>query len=154
MMIAQVHSQRRGKLAHAGKSMNNMSVNPTMIHEPLGLYSHAMKVESSCEWLTIAGQLGVDSTGHVVDGFREQTEQALRNILACLEASSMSKEDLVKLTIYSTMPGCIGDVQAARRKVLGDSILPPSTLLIVAGLASPEFLVEIEAWAARKCDGR
>ena len=134
--------------------MNNTSVNPTIIHEPLGLYSHAMKVESSCEWLVIAGQLGVDPTGRVVEGFQEQAEQALRNILACLEASSMSKEDLVKLTIYSTMPGCISEVQAARRNILGESVLPPSTLLIVAGLAGPEFLVEIEAWAAKKCDSR
>lgn len=130
--------------------MNNLSLNPQPIHKPLGLYSHAIKVESNCEWLVIAGQLGVDSTGNVVTGFQQQAEQALSNILACLEASSMSREDLEKLTIYSTLPDCIGDVQAARRNVLGESITPPSTLLIVAGLASPEFLVEIEALAARK----
>ncbi|MEM7226304.1 MAG: RidA family protein [Pseudomonadota bacterium] len=130
--------------------MNNLLLNPQSVHEPLGLYSHAMKVESDCEWLVVAGQLGVDSTGKVVSGFREQAEQALSNILACLEANAMSKEDLVKLSIFSTVPGCVGDVQAARRKILGDSVVPPSTLLIVAGLASPEFLVEIEAFAARK----
>ena len=65
--------------------MNNMPVNPQSIHEPLGLYSHAMKVGPDCEWLVVAGQLGVDPTGNVVSGFREQAEQALSNILACLE---------------------------------------------------------------------
>jgi enamine deaminase RidA (YjgF/YER057c/UK114 family) len=32
--------------------------------------------------------------------------------------------------------------------VLGDALRPASTLLIVAGLASPDMLIEIEAWAA------
>lgn len=129
--------------------MNNVPLNPQSIHEPLGLYSHAMKVEPNREWLVVAGQLGVDPAGNVAGGFREQAEQALSNILACLEANAMSKEDLVKLTIYSTLPDCKNEVQAARRKILGEPVVPPSTLLIVAGLASPEFLVEIEAWAAR-----
>ena len=130
--------------------MNHRSSNPKTIHEPLGLYTHAMEVQSGCQWLVLAGQLGVDSAGRVLDGFGNQAEQALKNILACLEANGMVKEDLVKLTIYSTVPGCIGDVQAARRKVLGESVLPTATLLVVAGLASPEFLVEIEAWAAKR----
>ena len=36
----------------------------------------------------------------------------------------------------------------ARQRVFGDA-KPPSTLLIVAGLAAPEFLIEVEAMAAR-----
>jgi enamine deaminase RidA (YjgF/YER057c/UK114 family) len=35
------------------------------------------------------------------------------------------------------------------KKIIGDDVLPASTLLIVDGLASPEFLIEIEATAAK-----
>ena len=40
-----------------------------------------------------------------------------------------------------------GVFRAARRDVIGDEHRPPSTLLIVKGLAAPEIWVEIEAFA-------
>ena len=130
----------------------NTPTNPKTMHEPLGLYNHTMRIASGSQWVVIAGQLGVDATGRTADGFCNQAEQALRNILTCLDANGMTKEDIVKLTIYSTVSGCMGDIQAARRKVMGEPVLPTVTLIIVAGLARPEFLVEIEAWAAKGCD--
>jgi 2-iminobutanoate/2-iminopropanoate deaminase len=120
-----------------------------LVHEPLGMYSHTMKVPPGAEWLVIAGQLGVDREGRVAQGFRWQAEQVLENIQACLEANEMTTTDLVKLTIYSTVPNCLDDVRAARRTILGETVLPAVTLVIVAGLASPEYLIEIEAWAAK-----
>ncbi|MGI9522360.1 MAG: RidA family protein [Hyphomicrobiaceae bacterium] len=129
--------------------MKNAPTNPSTMHAPLGLYSHAIRVRSGAEWLVIAGQLGVDASGKTADGFRNQAEQCLRNILACLDANEMTSKDLVKLTIYSTVPRCMADVRAARQKIMGESILPTATLVVVAGLASPEFLIEIEAWAAK-----
>jgi enamine deaminase RidA (YjgF/YER057c/UK114 family) len=61
----------------------------------------------------------------------------------------MTKEHLVKLTIYLTDARHIEEMRAARSKVFGDDARPASTLVIVDGLASPEFLVEVEAWAAK-----
>ena len=132
--------------------MMNTPTNPETMHEPLGLYTHTMKFESGSQWLVIAGQLGVDAGGRTAQGFSDQAEQCLKNILSCLDANGMTKEDLVKLTIYSTVPGCMGDIRAARRKVMGEAVLPTVTLIIVAGLATPEFLIEIEAWAAKEGD--
>ena len=127
----------------------NVPTNPPTVHKPLGMYSHAMKISPGSAWLVMAGQLGVNSDGSVADGFRLQAEQALMNVLACLEANDMGKDDIVKLTIYATVSDCLVDLRAARRKILGEAVVPPSTLIIVAGLASPEFLVEIDAWAAK-----
>jgi enamine deaminase RidA (YjgF/YER057c/UK114 family) len=129
--------------------MNNATINPGGMHEPLGIYSHAVKVDPGASWLAISGQLGVDADGQTAEGFSAQAEQALKNVVACLEAGGMAKEDLVKLTIFSTVSGCMPDIRAARRKVMGEGVLPAVTLLVVAGLATPEFLVEIEGWAAK-----
>jgi 2-iminobutanoate/2-iminopropanoate deaminase len=128
--------------------MNTLS-NPDTVHKPLGKYHHTVKVPDNSEWLAIAGQVGMDGEGKIAGGIREQSEQAFRNIVACLESNGMGKEDLVKLTVYLTDARFIGDYRTARSAVLGDEIQPASTLVIVSGLATPDFLVEVEAWAAK-----
>jgi enamine deaminase RidA (YjgF/YER057c/UK114 family) len=128
--------------------MNTLS-NPNTVHTPVGKYHHTVKVPDNAEWLVISGQVGMDRAGKVAGGVREQAEQAFRNIVACLEANDMVREDLVKLTIYLTDSRFIGDYRAARSAVIGDEIQPASTLLIISGLATPDLLVEIEAWAAK-----
>ncbi len=127
----------------------NIPSNPDTVHKPVGKYHHMVKVPDNSEWLAISGQVGMDAAGKVGSGIKEQAEQAFRNVVACLEANRMVKEDLVKLTVYLTDPRFIGDYRAVRSAVIGDDIQPASTLVIVSGLAAPDFLVEIEAWAAR-----
>jgi len=124
-------------------------INPKTVHKPLGMYSHTVKLTANAEWLAIAGQVGMNAKGDVAIGVRRQTEQALRNIQACLRANKMTKEHLVKLTIYLIDARHVEDMRAARSKVFGDAVRPASTLVIVDGLAAPEFLVEVEAWAAK-----
>ena len=127
----------------------NQSLNPKAVHAPLGAYSHSIKVPRDAEWLVIAGQVGVNDKGRLLDGVRKQAEQAFRNILACLKENGMRKSDLVKFTVYLTDPRHIEPYRAARKKVVGDATLPASTLLIIDGLASPDMLIEVEAWAAK-----
>jgi 2-iminobutanoate/2-iminopropanoate deaminase len=128
--------------------MNTLS-NPNTVHKPLGKYHHTVLVPDNSEWLAIAGQVGMDSDGKTASSVREQSEQAFRNIVACLEANGMGKEDLVKLTVYLTDARFVADYRTARSAVIGDEIQPTSTLVIVSGLATPDFLVEVEAWAAK-----
>ena len=128
--------------------MNTLS-NPNTVHKPLGKYHHTVMIPDNSEWLAIAGQVGMDSDGKTASSVREQSEQAFRNIVACLEANGMGKEDLVKLTVYLTDARFVADYRTARSAVIGDEIQPTSTLLIVSGLATPDFLVEVEAWAAK-----
>ena len=127
----------------------NAPIDPTTVHKPLGRYSHTMRIPPDAEWLVIAGQVGVNAKGRLAGGVRQQAEQAFRNIVACLRANKMKKEHLVKLTIYLTDPRSIEAMRAARKKVLGDHVLPTATLVIVDGLAAPDFHIEVEAWAAK-----
>ena len=128
--------------------MNTLS-NPSAVHKPAGPYHHTVLVSENARWLAIAGQVGMDREGNIVSGVRAQSEQVFRNIAACLEANGMRKEDLIKVTVYLTDARFLAEYRAARSAVFGDDIQPASTLLIVAGLASPDFLVEVEAWAAK-----
>ena len=128
--------------------MNTFS-NPKQIHPPLGAYSHAVKVPPNATWLVLAGQVGVTPKGNIQKGMQRQAEQAFRNILAGLRANGMGKEDLVKLVVYVTESRLIEEYRAARAKLIGGDALPVSTLVVVDGLAHPDMLVEVEAWAAK-----
>ena len=127
----------------------NQLVNPKAVHAPLGAYTHSIKVPRDAEWLVIAGQVGMNARGKVLDGIRKQAEQAFSNILACLKENGMRKKDLVKFNVYLTDSRHIEPYRAARKKVIGDATLPASTLLIIDGLASPDLLIEVEALAAK-----
>ena len=128
--------------------MNTLS-NPSAVHKPAGPYHHTVLVHENARWLAISGQVGMDREGNIASGVRAQSEQVFRNITACLEANGMSKQNLVKVTVYLTDARFLADYRAARTAVFGDDIQPASTLVIVTGLASPDFLVEVEAWAAK-----
>ena len=127
----------------------NECLNPGTVHAPLGAYSHTARVPGGSEWLVVAGQVGIDAAGTLASGPRDQAAQAFRNVLECLAVHGMGGGDIVKLTVFLTDGRFIEDYRAARREVIGDDHRPPSTLLIVQGLATPDILVEIEAFAAR-----
>ena len=82
--------------------------------------------------------------------FIGQMEQALRNILAILEAAGGTAEDLTRLTWYVTDKqeylARQREVGQAYRRVLGRHF-PAMTMVVVAGLVEDEALVEIEATA-------
>jgi enamine deaminase RidA (YjgF/YER057c/UK114 family) len=127
----------------------NIASNPATIHKPQGAYTHTIKIPAGSDWVILAGQVGVDSAGRLAVGARKQAEQAFKNILAGLREHRMGKQDLVKFTVYLTDSRFIEDYRAARRRIIGDATRPTSTLLIVQGLAAPDMLIEIEAWAAK-----
>ena len=112
--------------------MNEFS-NPKQVHPPLGAYSHTVKVPPNATWLILSGQVGINASGKLQTGLRRQAEQVFRNILACLRANRMKKEDLVKLVVYLTDSRFVEEYRAARAKVLGGDVLPASTLLVIDG---------------------
>ena len=127
----------------------NEHLNPDSVYPPGGAYTQTIRVPRNAEWLVIAGQVGMTRQGRLAAGIEKQAEQAFRNVLACLRANKMGKQDLVKFTVYLTDSRHVAGYRAARKKVIGDEVLPTSTLVIVDGLASPDMLVEVEAWAAK-----
>ena len=72
--------------------------------------------------------------------------KVFENIKTALAAGGASFADLVKITVYVTDPRYREAVGEVRRRYLGDA-LPASTLVVVAGLANPDYLLEIEGVA-------
>jgi len=121
---------------------------PATIHAQLGSYVHQIEVRGESRMLFLAGQVGIASDGSVPSDPVAQLGVALNNVMANLEAAGFVATDLVKLTTY-----VVGEMDAAGRRaeldrVLG-SHLTTSTLVYVAALASPDYKVEVDAWAIR-----
>lgn len=122
--------------------------NPTTVAAPLGRYSHGVEVPAGARWLYISGQVGMQPDGTLAQGIETQAAQAWANLVAILAAADMSLADVVKVTSFLTHPDYAQAYRDARDR-LEWSHNPASTLLIVAGLASPAMLIEIEAVAAK-----
>ena len=85
--------------------------------------------------------------GSMAEGPEAQMVQAWRNLFAILHGAGMGKQDLVKVTSFLTRPEDVQLFREVRERML-PGVAPASTMLIVAGLAQPDWLVEIEAIAA------
>jgi enamine deaminase RidA (YjgF/YER057c/UK114 family) len=122
--------------------------NPETIHAPLGRYVHQIEVSGEGRMLFLAGQVGMRPDGSVPADAVEQLGVALENVVRNLEAGGFASTDLVKLTTY-----VVGEMDAAGRRAQLDRVLgshvPTSTLVYVAALASPDYKVEVDAWATR-----
>jgi enamine deaminase RidA (YjgF/YER057c/UK114 family) len=119
--------------------------NPPTVRQPTG-YTHAIEIRNAERWLVISGQVGMALDGTIPETGGGQIDQALANLRAVLEANDMTVANIVKLMVFLTDRSLLGAYRAARTALLGEHA-PASTLLFVAGLADPRFVVEIEAEA-------
>lgn len=119
--------------------------NPPGLNHPAA-YSHVVKDGNT---IYVAGQVARDKDGNTVgvgDG-AAQAEQVFRNLQTALESVGSDLSHLMKLNVFMTHREDIPAYRDARAKFIPDSALPVSTLILCAGLASPDFRIEIEVIA-------
>jgi enamine deaminase RidA (YjgF/YER057c/UK114 family) len=119
--------------------------NPPAVREPTG-YTHAIQITGDARRLIISGQVGMALDGTVPTSGEGQVAQAFANLRAVLTDNGMAIENIVKTTIFLTDRDLLPAFRSARAAAFGEHA-PASTLLFVAGLADPRFVVEIEAEA-------
>jgi enamine deaminase RidA (YjgF/YER057c/UK114 family) len=115
--------------------------------QPKG-FAHGIVAEGRTIW--VAGQIGCDEAGNFAADLPGQIEQALRNIVAILEAAGAGPSQVVRLTWYmrdlADYVACLKDIGAAYRRVMGRHF-PTMTVIEVKRLVEARALVEIEATA-------
>jgi enamine deaminase RidA (YjgF/YER057c/UK114 family) len=122
--------------------------NPDGTARPASKYFHGALIPAGGERLVIAGQVGIAPDGTLEQGFEAQSRRAWSNLFAVLAGAGMTKTDLVKVTIFVTLPDVTAAYRAIRDEVM-EGHMPPMTYLVVAGLAVAGMLVEIEGEAVR-----
>jgi len=129
--------------------MNVTRINPDTLHKNPG-FTQVAVVKSSAKLVYVGGQNAVDVNGKIVGkDIGTQTEQAVKNVIAALEAAGASMKDVFKMTIYVVQGYSIQEGFAAYQRVQKEPVEPPTiSVVFVAALGNTEFLVEIEAVAA------
>ena len=120
---------------------------PASVAPPSSKFCHAVGVENAQRWLHLSGQVGATPAGEIAGGPEDQMAQCWRNILNILADAGMGRDNLVKVTAYVTDAALIGAYRETRDRML-EGYECASTLVVVAALAHPDWVVEIEAVAA------
>lgn len=116
-------------------------------------FSHVAITKGNGDTIYIGGQNAINSDMQIVGkgDIAKQTEYILKNIEAVLTASKATLDDLFKLTIYIVQgQDVLKGFQGAQAFLKKLSNPPVITGVVVAALANPDYLVEIEAVAFRK----
>ena len=111
-----------------------------------GIYAHGVETPAGARVLHVSGQVGEPSEGQLAADFHGQCRQALTNLEAVLRAADMASADIVKLTFYLTRREDMAALVEMRKAML-DGVRPAITTVFVAGLVSPDWLVEVDAVA-------
>lgn len=128
--------------------MAHIRTNPDSLSFPQN-YHHSVEAEEGCRYLFVAGQTATAKDGSVPEGIEAQAELVFNNMQKVLAESGYGFEDVVFMKSFLINREDRDGYQAVRSRVWGD-IKPASTFLLVSGLASPEYLLEVECIAAKK----
>lgn len=114
---------------------------PSKLYSPLVEYG---------DLLFVTGQVARTKEGVIVGrgDFLAQADQVFANIAEVLAAGGATLADLLKVTVFVTDARYRDEFRIVTEKYLG-AHLPASTLVVVAALADPAFLIEIEGIAAK-----
>ncbi len=111
-----------------------------------GIYAHGVETRAGARTLHISGQVGQVPDGELPPDFRGQCRQALMNIEAVLRAANMTLKDIVRMSFYLVRREDMAALVDVRTEML-DGVRPAITTIFVAGLVSPDWLVEVDAVA-------
>jgi enamine deaminase RidA (YjgF/YER057c/UK114 family) len=129
--------------------MQTRPVNPWTWQDNFG-FNQAIEISGQQRMLVCAGQTSVDENGTPVHAgdMGGQINKALDNLEAVLNQAGMALENVVRLNIYTTdLNGLFQAMPVWNSRLAAGNCKPASTLLVVAGLAFPEIMIELEATA-------
>jgi enamine deaminase RidA (YjgF/YER057c/UK114 family) len=126
--------------------MANQFINPPELNPAAG-FSH-VAVAGGGRAVYVSGQVSVDATGQVVGkgDFRAQVERTFQNLGTALTAAGATFDHVVKVTYFvvDLKPEHVPVVREVRAKHLNAARPPASSLVGVAALVVPDWLIEIE----------
>lgn len=114
-----------------------------------GIYTHAVALEAPQKLFFISGQIGVDPQGVTHESFEDQCHEAMASVETLLSAVDLSMNDMLRVVYYLTKAENLPALTKIRQARWGGSEAPAVTTLVIAALARPEYLVEIEVTAGR-----
>ncbi len=138
--IQKMTNSARGQVKH---------INPKGLPKS-SAFTNVIVVAGPAKTIYVGGQDAIDASGSIVGkgDIGRQTEQVLANLQTALVAAGADLADVVKWNVYVVEGQPLQPAFEAFQRAWGQRPSPPAiTVVIVSGLARPEFLVEMDAIA-------
>ncbi len=123
-------------------------------NKSLAGFVHANEITNASRMLFCAGQVSVDGDGNLLypGDMKKQINQIIDNLEVLLEHADFELSDVMRLTYYTTdvqvfKSAAVQHVIIERLKKVGCN--PATSLIGVNSLSHPDWVVEIEATAAK-----
>lgn len=113
-------------------------------------FSQVVATEGNVRTVYVGGQNAVTSSGEVVgkSDMRQQASQVFKNLIIALDAAGAQLENVIKWNVYIVQGQPPQPAFEEFQRVWGNRPNPPLvTVLFVAGLANPDYLLEVDAIA-------
>jgi enamine deaminase RidA (YjgF/YER057c/UK114 family) len=112
-------------------------------------FTQMVEIGPGGRMILISGQVAFDKTGNLIGkgDIRAQTKQVFENLKIALDAVGATFNDVVKISAYVVdIPTNFSGYSEVRWQYLEKNDHPPaSTTVGVAGLVSPDLLLEVDA---------
>jgi enamine deaminase RidA (YjgF/YER057c/UK114 family) len=127
--------------------MSHKTVASPQVFQNTAPYSVATATTGS-RMIHISGQVPQDPSGKNIGigDINAQADRVLASIKALVEAEGGTMADVCRMVIYTTDRSHFPGIMEARKRYF-QAPYPANTAVVVSGLASPDWLVEIEATA-------
>ena len=125
----------------------NHIISTSKAPEPASHYAQAVETPRGARLVHVAGQIGVLPDMDLPIDPETQHRNAWRNVLAILEAADMRRSDIVDILGIVTSPEGVSLFRQIREEMLGTH--KAASTLLIAGLAHPDWKVEVAVRAAR-----
>lgn len=112
-----------------------------------GIYIHGVEIAAPRRLLFLSGQIGIAPDGTTHKTFAEQCHQAMDNVEALLADADLTSANILRVTYYLTDAQNLAGLTHLRQARWASPEPPAVTTLVVAALANPDLLVEIEITA-------
>lgn len=115
---------------------------------PNGHFSQATTIEASGKMVFISGMTARKSDGTIagIGDIEAQTRQVCENVKAAVEAAGGTLDDVVRVDVYVRNMEHFPIIHKVRREYFKEPV-PASTMVEVAKMTSPDYLIEITAIA-------
>jgi enamine deaminase RidA (YjgF/YER057c/UK114 family) len=113
-------------------------------------FTNVIVVTGAAKTVYIGGQDAVDASGAIVGkgDLKAQAEQVMQNMQVALAAAGAGLEHVIKWNVYLVQGQPLQPGFEVFQRVWGRRPNPPAiSMVFVAGLARPDFLLEIDAIA-------
>ncbi|TWO34686.1 RidA family protein [Seonamhaeicola sediminis] len=110
-------------------------------------YSEAVKISDFSELLFISGQVPINAQGEVPNNIKDQCTMAWSNVEAQLKEANMTLDNLVKVTFFVSDRKYLPEVGQLRKQKLLN--IKPALTIVITGIYNENWLLEIEAIAAK-----